>query len=58
MGSTAVPTNTQLMQVREVKAALPIVIDQANGVAAKLPALVKDLVGSGTMFPALKPVSK
>jgi hypothetical protein len=58
MGSTAVPTNTQLMQVREVKAALPIVIDQANGVASKLAAVVKELVGSGAMFPALKPVSK
>jgi len=30
MGSTSLPTNTQLMQIREVKAALPQVIDQAN----------------------------
>jgi len=57
-GSTALPTNTQLMQVREVKAALPIVIDQANAVAAKLPGLVKEMLGAGAIFPALKPVAK
>jgi len=57
-GSTALPTNTQLMQVRAVKAALPIVIDQANAVAAKLPGLVKEMLGAGAIFPALKPVAK
>ena len=39
MASTSTPTTTQLMQVREVKAALPIVIDQANATVAKLPAV-------------------
>lgn len=58
IGSTAVPTTTQLMQIREVKAALPIVIDQANAVAAKMPGLVKELIGAGAIFPALKPVGK
>jgi hypothetical protein len=58
MGSTSAPTTTQLMQVREVKAALPIVIDQANALATKLSALTKDLVGSGALFPTLKPVAK
>ena len=58
MGSTALPTTTQLMQIREVKAALPIVIDQANAAAAKVSNLVKELVGSGVIFPALKPVPK
>jgi hypothetical protein len=58
MGSTSAPTSTQLMQVREVKAALPIVIDQANALATKLSALAKDLVGSGALFPTLKPVQK
>lgn len=58
MGSTAVPTNTQMMQVREVRAALPGLIDQANAVVAKVPGLVKNLVGTGSMFPALKPVPK
>jgi photosystem II stability/assembly factor-like uncharacterized protein len=57
-GSTAVPTNTQLQQIREVKAALPIVIDQANAVAAKLRGLVKEMLGAGAIFPALKPVVK
>jgi photosystem II stability/assembly factor-like uncharacterized protein len=58
MNSTSLPTTTQLMQIREVKAALPLVIDQANAAAAKLPSLVKDLLGSGAIFPAIKPVPK
>jgi hypothetical protein len=56
MGSTSVPTSTQLMQIREVKAAWPIVADQANAAVAKLPGLVKEMVGSGALFPAMKPV--
>jgi hypothetical protein len=58
ISSTSTPTVTQLMQVREVKAALPVVIDQANASAAKLPALAKELVGSGALFPAVKPIPK
>jgi hypothetical protein len=58
MASTALPTTTQLMQIREVKAALPIVIDQANASVAKLPALVKELLSDGAIFPALKPLPK
>ena len=58
MSATAMPTNTQLMQIREVKAALPGVIDQANAVVAKVPGLVKDMVGAGALFPAIKPVPK
>jgi photosystem II stability/assembly factor-like uncharacterized protein len=58
MASTATPTNTQMMQVREVRAALPGLIDQANAVVAKVPGLVKDLVGNGAIFPAIKPVPK
>jgi photosystem II stability/assembly factor-like uncharacterized protein len=58
MASTALPTTTQLMQIREVKAALPIVIEQANASVAKLPALVKVLLSDGAIFPALKPVPK
>jgi hypothetical protein len=53
-----VPTNTQLQQIREAKAALPIVIDQANATAAKLPTIVKEMLGAGAIFPALKPVTK
>jgi hypothetical protein len=53
-----VPTNTQLQQIREVKAALPVVIDQANAVAAKMPGLVKEMLGAGAIFPTLKPITK
>jgi photosystem II stability/assembly factor-like uncharacterized protein/antitoxin component of MazEF toxin-antitoxin module len=58
MSATTTPTNTQLMQIREVKAALPGVIDQANATTAKLPALVKEMMGSGALFPAIKPIPK
>ena len=58
MSSTATPTNTQMMQVREVRAALPGLIDQANAVVAKVPGLVKNLVGNGAIFPAIKAVPK
>jgi hypothetical protein len=58
MQSTATPTNTQMMQVREVRAALPGLIDQANAVVAKVPGLVKELIGNGAIFPAIKPVPK
>jgi hypothetical protein len=34
------------------------VIDQANAAVAKVPGLVKDLVGAGALFPAIKPVPK
>ena len=34
------------MQIREVKAALPLVIDQANAAAAKMPGLVKEMLGA------------
>jgi hypothetical protein len=46
------------MQIREAKAAMPVVIDQANAAMGKLPALVKELVGAGAVFPALKPIPK
>ena len=58
MSATALPTNTQLMQIREVKAALPGLIDQANAAVAKVPGLVRDMVGAGALFPAVKPVPK
>ena len=58
MSATALPTNTQLMQIRETKAALPGLIDQANAVVAKIPGLVKEMVGAGALFPAVKLVPK
>ncbi len=47
-----------MMQVRDVRGQLPGLIDPANAVVAKVPGLVKDMVGSGTLFPAIKPVPK
>jgi photosystem II stability/assembly factor-like uncharacterized protein len=58
MAATATPTNTQLMQIRDIKSQLPALIDQANAVVGKVPGLVKTMVGSGTLFPAIKPVPK
>ncbi len=58
MSATMLPTNTQLMQIRETTAALPGLIDQANAVVAKVPGLVKDMVGAGALFPAIKPIPK
>jgi hypothetical protein len=54
MASTATPTTTQLMQIRDVRAQLPGLIDQSNAVVAKVPALVKNMIGAGMIFPALK----
>ena len=58
MSATTMPTNTQLMQIREVRAAMPGLIDQANATVAKLPAVVKEMMGSGALFPAIKPIPK
>ncbi len=58
MSATTLPTNTQLMQIRETKAQVPGLIDQANAAVAKVPGLVKDMVGAGALFPAIKPVPK
>ncbi|MDO8678820.1 MAG: hypothetical protein Q7R30_09690 [Acidobacteriota bacterium] len=58
MSATTLPTNTQLMQIREVKAAMPGLVDQANATVAKLPAVVKEMMGSGALFPAIKPIPK
>jgi len=58
MASTALPTTTQLTLIRELRAQLPGLIDQANAVVAKVPGLVKEMVGSGALFPAIKPVPK
>ncbi len=44
MSATTLPTNTQLMQIRETKAQVPGLIDQANAVVAKVPGLVKDKI--------------
>jgi hypothetical protein len=58
MASTATPTTTQMMQIRDVRSQLPGLIDQSNAVVAKVPGLVKNLINAGVIFPALKPVPK
>jgi hypothetical protein len=58
MASTATPTNTQMMLIRDIKAQLPGLIDQANGAVARVPGLVKTMIGNGTLFPAIKPIPK
>ncbi|MGH9220755.1 MAG: hypothetical protein ACRD1W_15725, partial [Vicinamibacterales bacterium] len=58
MASTALPTNTQGMQIRDVRGQLPGLIDQANAAVARVPGLVKSMIGSGTLFPPIKPVTK
>ncbi len=58
MASTALPTTTQSMQIRDVRAQLPGLIDQSNAVAARVPGLVKNMIAAGVIFPAVKPVPK
>ncbi len=54
MGSTAVPTATQTAQVREVRSALPKVIEDAGAAGKKMPGLVRDLIGAGVIFTPVK----
>ena len=54
MGSTAVPTVTQTAQIREVRAALPKVIEDAEAAGKKMPGLVRDLIGAGVVFTPVK----
>ena len=54
MGSTSVPTTTQMAQIREVRAALPKVIEDATAAGRKMPALVRDLIGAGVIFTPVK----
>ncbi|MFN7976630.1 MAG: hypothetical protein U0P30_00750 [Vicinamibacterales bacterium] len=54
MGSTAVPTATQTAQIREVRSALPKVIDDAEAAGKKMPGLVRDLIGAGVIFTPVK----
>ena len=54
MGSTSVPTTTQMAMIREVRSALPKVIEDANAAGRKMPALVRDLIGAGVVFTPVK----
>ena len=54
MGSTSVPTTTQMAMIREVRAALPKVIEDANAAGRKMPPLVRDLIAAGVIFTPVK----
>lgn len=54
MGSTSLPTTTQSAQIREVRAALPKVLDDAAAAGKRMPGLVRDLVGAGVIFTPAK----
>ncbi len=54
MGSTSVPTTTQMAMMRDVRAALPKVIEDATAAGRKMPALVRDLVAAGVIFTPVK----
>lgn len=54
MGSTGVPTATQTAQIREVRSALPKVVDDAEAAGKKMPGLVRDLIGAGVIFTPVK----
>ncbi|MGE3274871.1 MAG: hypothetical protein AB7O67_07150 [Vicinamibacterales bacterium] len=56
MGSTALPTETQLAQMKELQAALPTLVTDANTATAKVAPLVKDLVDAGVMPAPIPPV--
>ena len=59
MGSTSTPTTTQLMQVREVKAALPHRHRSGERDGRRsCQRSRKELLGSGALFPTIKPVQK
>jgi antitoxin component of MazEF toxin-antitoxin module len=54
MGATGVPTATQTAQIRELRAALPRVVDEANAAGRRVPELVRDLLSAGVIFTPVK----
>jgi uncharacterized phage infection (PIP) family protein YhgE len=54
MGSTSVPTTTQTAQIRELRAALPRVVDDANAAGRRVPELVRELLAAGVIFTPVK----
>jgi hypothetical protein len=54
MGSTSVPTTTQMAQVRDVRAALPKVVEDANAAGRRMPELVRELLAAGVIFTPAK----
>lgn len=56
MASTSRPTETQMRQIPEVKAALDKAIQDANALIAEFPALQKEAADSGVYPAAVKPI--
>jgi hypothetical protein len=56
MGSTSLPTETQMRMIGESRAALSKAIDEANGLIARLPALYEQLARGGIYPVAPKPI--
>ena len=54
LGSTTAPTTTQTAQIREVRAALPKVVEDANAAGRRVPELVRDLLSAGVIFTPAK----
>ena len=54
MGSTSAPTTTQTALIREVRAALPKVVEDANAAGRRVPELVRDLLSAGAIFTPAK----
>jgi hypothetical protein len=54
MGSTSVPTATQTAQIREVRAAMPKLIEDAEAAGKRVPGLVRELLAAGVIFTPAK----
>ncbi len=58
MGSTSLPTEGQMRQLAEVRAALPKAVDDVNALVARFAALLDDLSGRGIYPRKPKPVGQ
>jgi hypothetical protein len=58
MASTSHPTETQMRQLPEVRAALDKAISEANALIGEFPALSKEVAESGVYPAAVKPIGK
>jgi hypothetical protein len=56
MSSTSLPTEVQVRQLGELRAAVPKAVDEVNALVARFSAMLEDLAGRG-IYPARpKPV--
>jgi photosystem II stability/assembly factor-like uncharacterized protein len=54
MGSTSLPTDVQIRQLKELQAALPKLAADSQAAAGRVPALAKNLVSANLLFAPLK----